>query len=219
MSPTINARLWFDSRLRHNQGRSQIFWFGGATGVASFATRGAVNGLCLIALNNFNAVAWRHAENFGGARQNFGGAVASPGTPLAPPKGHNAFRKPGLRTLVLYHFIVASQLEGNPGFTVHAECYIAHAFGAAIKLTQCCYQGYAAGGWTRRRPWTTKACSGPSKEWNYKKCIYQSLVTRPGVQNFLWMLAARRNFEQALPYSIHLHKAVVLKLFCTLTPN
>jgi len=57
-----------------NQGRSQTFWFGGATGGASFATRGAVSSLCLIALNNFNAVAWRHAENFGGA-------VA----PLAPP--------------------------------------------------------------------------------------------------------------------------------------
>jgi len=68
------------------QGRSQTFWFGEATGGASFAKRGAVNGLCLIALNNFNAVAWRHAENFGGdtwgARQNFGGAVA----PLAPPR-------------------------------------------------------------------------------------------------------------------------------------
>jgi len=39
------------------QGRSQTFSFGGATGGASFATRGAVNGLCLIALNIFNAVA------------------------------------------------------------------------------------------------------------------------------------------------------------------
>jgi len=28
------------------QGRSQTFSFGGATGGASFATRGAVNGLC-----------------------------------------------------------------------------------------------------------------------------------------------------------------------------
>jgi len=35
--------------------------------------------------------------------------------------------------------------------------------------------------------------SGSSKEWNYKKCIYQSLVTRPGLQNFLWMLVARNN--------------------------
>jgi len=36
--------------------------------------------------------------------------------------------------------------------------------------------------------------SGPSKEWNYKKCTHQKLVTTPGVQNFLWMLVARNNF-------------------------
>ena len=70
---------------RYGQGRSQTFWFGGATGGASFATRGAVNGLCLIALNNFNAVAWRHAENFWGARQNFWGGSGPPWHPLAPP--------------------------------------------------------------------------------------------------------------------------------------
>jgi len=71
---------------------------------------------------------------------------------------HSAFRKPGLRTFRLsYHFIVASQWDGNPALTVHAECYIAHAFRAAIKLTQCCYQGCAEGGWKRRRPRTSKA--------------------------------------------------------------
>ena len=32
--------------VSHGQGRSQTFSFGGATGGASFATRGAVNGLC-----------------------------------------------------------------------------------------------------------------------------------------------------------------------------
>jgi len=53
---------------------------------------------------------------------------------------HSAFRKPGLQTSRLpYHFIVASQWDGNPAFAVHAECYTAHAFRAAIKLTQCCY--------------------------------------------------------------------------------
>ena len=36
--------------------------------------------------------------------------------------------------------------------------------------------------------------SGSSKEWNYKKCIYQNLVTRPGVQNFVRMFVARSNF-------------------------
>jgi len=46
---------------------------------------------------------------------------------------HNAFRKPGLRTFRLtYHVILASQWDENPAFTVHAECYIAHAFWAAI---------------------------------------------------------------------------------------
>ena len=41
------------------QGRSQTFSFGGATGGASFATRGAVNGLC----RTFR----KRPENFGGA--------------------------------------------------------------------------------------------------------------------------------------------------------
>jgi len=51
-----------------------------------------------------------------------------------------------LRTFRLpYHFIVASQWDGNPAFTVYAECYIAHAFRAAIKPTQSCFQGYAEG--------------------------------------------------------------------------
>ena len=30
-------------------------------------------------------------------------------------------------------------------FTVHAECYSAHAFRTAIKLTRRCYQGCAEG--------------------------------------------------------------------------
>ena len=60
---------------------------------------------------------------------------------------HNAFRKLGLRTFRLpYDFIVASQWDWNPAFTMHAECYVAHGFRAAIKLTQCCYQGSAEGG-------------------------------------------------------------------------
>jgi len=75
---------------------------------------------------------------------------------------HNAFRKPGLRTFRLpNHFIVASQWDGNPPFTVHAECYNAHAFRAAIKLTHCCYQGCAEWGWTRRRHRTSKAVGHP----------------------------------------------------------
>ena len=65
------------------QGRSQTFSFGGATGGASFATRGAVNGLC----RTFR----KSSENFlgghWGARQNFGGAVAPPSS--APGKWAN----------------------------------------------------------------------------------------------------------------------------------
>jgi len=60
---------------------------------------------------------------------------------------HNAFRKPELRNFRLpYHFIVASQWDGNPAIAVHAEWYIAHAFRAAIKLTQCCYQHQGCAG-------------------------------------------------------------------------
>ena len=60
----------------------------GATWGASFATRGAVNGLCRTFRKRPTPVSWRHAENFGGAaggQAKFWGAVAPPGTPLAPP--------------------------------------------------------------------------------------------------------------------------------------
>jgi len=107
---------------------------------------------------------------------------------------HNAFRKPGLRTFRLpYHFIVASQWDGNPTFTVHAGCYIAHAFRAAIKLTQCCYQGCVEGGWTRRLTRTSKAVGHPKSE-TTKSAFYQNLATRLAVQNFLWKLVVRSNF-------------------------
>ena len=171
---------------------------------------------------------------------------------------HNAFGKPRLWTFRLpYHFIVASQWDGNPAFTVHGECYIAHAFRTATRLTQCCYQ-VCAEGMNKATPPDIQG-SASSKEWNYKKCIYHNLVTRtvakkfsigglcvclgglditkltkspliysvsrfnlgglelclvelgppkpppvatgllvtrPGVQNFLWMLVARSNFQQ-----------------------
>ena len=78
---------------------------------------------------------------------------------------HNAFRKPGLQTFRLpYHFIVASQWDGNPAFKVDAQCYIEHAFRAAIKLTQFCYQGCAEEAWTKRRPRTSKAVGHPMSE-------------------------------------------------------
>ena len=66
------------------QGRSQTFSFGGATGGASFATRGAVNGLCRTSMQ-WHDVTRKIWGATGGARKNFWGAVAPPGTPLAPP--------------------------------------------------------------------------------------------------------------------------------------
>ena len=69
--------LFIESSITTHQGRSQTFSFGGATGGASFATRGAVNGLCRTFRKRPTPVAWRHAENFrgatGGSRQNLGG--------------------------------------------------------------------------------------------------------------------------------------------------
>ena len=44
-----------------------------------------------------------------------------------------------------YHFIVASQWDRNP-ISQCLQCYNAHDFRAAMKLTQCCYQGCAEGG-------------------------------------------------------------------------
>jgi len=41
----LHSSVWWNE-LGPHQGRSQTFPFGGATGGASFATRGAVNGLC-----------------------------------------------------------------------------------------------------------------------------------------------------------------------------
>jgi len=53
----------------------------GATGGASFATRGSVNGL----RRTFRKRPTEKDLIFWGGRQNFGGEVAPFGTPLAPP--------------------------------------------------------------------------------------------------------------------------------------
>ena len=45
--PSCSASCNVDAVNVSNHGRSQTFSFGGATGGACFATRGAVNGLCL----------------------------------------------------------------------------------------------------------------------------------------------------------------------------
>jgi len=77
----VKARLAAKELNVKRAGAEPDIFIWGATGGASFATRGAVNGLC----RTFR----KRPEKFGGAtvgaRQNFGGAVAPPGTPLAPP--------------------------------------------------------------------------------------------------------------------------------------
>jgi len=52
-------------------------------------------------------------------------------------------------------------------FLTHAVRRIAHAFRAAIKLTQCCYQGCAERGMNEPTSPDIQG-SGSSKEWNYK---------------------------------------------------
>ena len=87
---TLLLQLNLICEQRCSQGWSQTFSFGGATGGASFATRGAVNGLCRTFRKRPTPVAWRHAENFagplGGAGKILGGS-GPPGTPLAPSLG------------------------------------------------------------------------------------------------------------------------------------
>ena len=58
------------------QGRSQTFSFGGATGGASFATRGAVNGLC----RTFR----KRPEKFWGSTEGPGKIFGGKWPPLAP---------------------------------------------------------------------------------------------------------------------------------------
>jgi len=59
------------------QGRSQTFSFGGATGGASFATRGAVNGLC----RTFRKRPEKFWGGHWGGQEKFWGGSG----PLAPP--------------------------------------------------------------------------------------------------------------------------------------
>ena len=85
----------------YNQGRSQTFSFGGATGGASFATRGAVNGLC----RTFRK---RPEKFWGGPAKILGGS----GPPWHPPRS-----APGYNTninrcnfLTLRHFVQINSL-------------------------------------------------------------------------------------------------------------
>jgi len=99
---TFNAHMYFFARseklLHENRGGARHFYLGEplegpVLQQEELSMVFVFHKFCnLIALNNFNAVARRHAENFGGAtrgtRQNLGGS-APPGTPLAPPLHEN----------------------------------------------------------------------------------------------------------------------------------
>ena len=69
ISPRTSLKLCVKSNTFVTVCRDGVrhFHFGGATGGASFATRGAVNGLCRTFRKRPTPVAWCHAENFGGA--------------------------------------------------------------------------------------------------------------------------------------------------------
>jgi len=64
-----------------HQGRSQTFSFGGTTGGASFATRGAVNGLC----RTFRKRPEKFWEGHWGGQAKFLGGSGPPGIPRLPP--------------------------------------------------------------------------------------------------------------------------------------
>jgi len=88
--------LSFSKLLCCCQGRSQTFSFGGVTGGASFATRGAVNGLC----GTFR----KRPEKFWGVTGGPGkflGGVAPPGTPLAPPLAVTELKNVAVKLRVL----------------------------------------------------------------------------------------------------------------------
>jgi len=105
---------------------------------------------------------------------------------------HNAFRKPRLQTFRLpYHFIVASQWDGNPASTVHAECYVAYAFRTATKPTQRCYQGCAEGDEQGDAPRHPRQCV--IQRLKLQKVHLSQSCNKTRGANFLWMLVARRH--------------------------
>jgi len=91
---------------------------------------------------------------------------------------HNAFRKPTFRSFWLpYHFMVASQWDGNPAFTMHAiRVLYCTCFQSSDKAYTVLLPGICRGGMNEATVPKIQG-SGSSTEWNYKKCIYQNLVT------------------------------------------
>ena len=103
------------------QGRSQTFSFGEATGGASFATRGAVNGLCRTFRKRPTPVAWHHAENLGRALGGPGkilGGSGPPGTPLAPPLL--------FRFRLNWGWMLSWSLNAQPQFCLNLNFYLFH---------------------------------------------------------------------------------------------
>ena len=95
--PSFSIFGFVQEHLRSNrcsvrQGRSQTFSFGGATGGASFATKGAVNGLC----RTFRKRPTERDLILGGPLGEPGKIVGGKWPPLAPPSSapgvnHNDF--------------------------------------------------------------------------------------------------------------------------------
>jgi len=80
------------------QGRSQTFSFGGATGGASFATRGDVNGLC----RTFRKRPEKFWGGHWGCQAKLWGGSGPPGTPLAPPLPPNILPSTTRSGVMLY---------------------------------------------------------------------------------------------------------------------
>jgi len=87
------------------QGRSQTFSFGGATGGASFATRGAVNGLC----RTFR----KSPEKFWGVQAKFLGGSGPPWHPpsSAPDETTQEIKPNYTNILILLACIVLNSIQ------------------------------------------------------------------------------------------------------------
>jgi len=105
---------------------------------------------------------------------------------------HNAFRKPGLRSFRLpYHFIVASQWDVNQRSQCMQSAVLRMLSDQWWKLYNVVTRDVQRG---------DERGDGPGhprqlviQRTQLQKVHSQNLVTRPEVQNFLWMWVARSN--------------------------
>jgi len=99
-----------------HQGRSQTFSFGGATGGASFATRGAVNGLCRTSMQ-WHDVTWKIlGEPLGRPGKIFGGQCPPWHPPSSAPAFHYTVRYSGSQP-----FLGRDTLCNSAFFTQHTK--------------------------------------------------------------------------------------------------